>query len=334
MAGSDNLIVGDTFDDIYRQLLFQLAHYPMFVCSPRGSKINENLAVTLELNNPRARLLSCKKRNTNYGFAVGEFLWYWTGKQDLATMLYYNKRMKDYSDDGKTLNSAYGYRMRKEVLMTQLSSKKSSMELESVTQVLHGHSTQWEVAVQTLAQDTDSRRCVLHINRPFDQEKAAKVGSKDVPCTLSLQFFIRERKLHLHVHMRSNDVMWGLTYDLFSFTLFQELMLLELRKIPTMTDLELGKYYHTAGSLHLYEPHFQQAKDIVLEYGMAMDLQPPQEPIGDLKDLDEVIEVEEDLRTGECSRVLMTPLRGTPRWMIQQLNDHRAKRDAEQAKAT
>lgn len=321
MNSTAHSIEGSTFDQIFRVLLFDLQNNPQHVCSPRGKKIKENLAVTLVLTDPRARLLSCKKRATNYGFGVGEFLWYWQGKQDLETMLYYNKRMKDFSDDGKTLNSAYGHRMR----------------IVGYGPHWADHS-QWEACVETLKMDPDSRRALLLINQPFDNVKAAmtETGSKDVPCTLSLQFFIRGGKLDLHTHMRSNDVMWGLTYDLFSFTLFQECMLLDLRRHEHLKDLQLGTYYHTAGSMHLYEHHFEQAGEIIREYHTpGMEMERPMEALESLEDLDEVADMEAFLREGEGNRVPTTGLKArsrTAHWMVRQLEDHRRKRDEEARK--
>lgn len=310
---------GDSFDSIYDNLLWWLSHEPQHICSPRGQKIKERLVVTLQLNNPRARLLSCKKRNTNYGFAVGEFLWYWSGKRDLETMLYYNKRMSSYSDDGITLNSAYGYRIRKQQHEFELGGYPGDTS----------EASQWESCVETLKKDPDSRRALMLINLPVDNIKASlsDSGSKDVPCTLSLQFFIRQNQLDLHVHMRSNDVMWGLTYDLFSFTLMQECMLLELQE--KFKDLKLGKYYHTAGSMHLYEPHFLQAEEIVREYKHLVDIQKPMEPLRDLRDIDKVISIEEALRTNKGALIQPSDLEGTTLWMIKQLLDHREKRNKE-----
>lgn len=317
-TGERHLIDGTNFDEIYCQLLSQLSTRPQHVCSPRGSKIKENIAVTLLLRDPRARLLSCKKRNTNYGFAVGEFLWYWQGKRDLQTMTYYNKRMKDYSDDGETLNSAYGYRLKQ---MTFFAHDRYGTG-----------DNQWETAKRTLLSDPDSRRCVLFINLPEDERKADAVGSKDVPCTLSLQFFIRDNRLDLHTHMRSNDVMWGLTYDLFSFTLFQECMMLELKKNEKFKDLKLGYYYHTAGSLHLYEQHFKQADDITSEYGLGVELEKPMEPLRDIESLQKVCTIEEALRSYTMVGEPTEGLEGTPLWMVRQLVGHRAKRNQEAQK--
>ena len=166
------MLIGDSFDEIFFHLVNKINSHPQFVSSPRGQKVRESLVVTLELTNPRARLLSVPARKADYGFGVGEFLWYWSGRQDLESLLYYNKRAKDFSNDGQTVNSAYGYRLCKEVTLSQFSRRKGSAEIDNVAMNLSNHSTQWEVAVQTLLQDPDSRRCVLHSNRPFDQEQA------------------------------------------------------------------------------------------------------------------------------------------------------------------
>lgn len=312
--------VGDHFDDIYYNLLNDLLGKPQYVCSPRGSKIHENLVATLVLNNPRARILSTKQRDANYGFAVGEFLWYWKGNRDLNTMVYYNKRMKNFSDDGHTLNSAYGYRLRTKKFFC------------GEGQFGLGHS-QWEITKRTLTQDPDSRRAVMIINSPEDQTAAAIYESKDVPCTLSLQFFIRDNKLDLHVNMRSNDVVWGLTYDLFSFTLLQECMLLELKKEEKLKSLELGKYYHTAGSIHVYEQHFKMCNQIRLEYlESKYEEVPAMKPFGDIEQLNRLSVVESNIRDGKMYMGDTEGFEEPTAWMLMQLINHRTKRDKEESK--
>ena len=65
--------------------------------------------------------------------------------------------------------------------------------------------------------------------------------------------------------MRSNDIIFGLCNDIFNFCLFQQLMLNELREI--YPDLELGSYYHSTGSLHLYEMHYDMRDNILTDKG-------------------------------------------------------------------
>lgn len=311
--------VQDSFDELMYDILTAMMD-PDFVCEPRGSEVKEILVPRLVLSCPRNRLLTNAKRHAKYGFGVGEFLWYWRGSNSLEEMTYYNKRMPGFSDDGKTVNSAYGHIIKGKGRL---------------------HVNQWQIAINTLIDDEDSRRAVLQIHHPIHQLIADRSGSKDVPCTLSLQFFIREDKLHLHVHMRSNDVHWGLTYDLFSFTLFQECMLLELRK--HYLGLEMGRYIHTAGSLHVYKRHYKMSQEMVDEHAAKYSkfqrewgdgryrFTEPMVPLDTLEDLDRLMEFEARLRIGKPGcRSDVHPFKNmTVAWMAEQLMDHREKRDKE-----
>lgn len=84
----------------------------------------------------------------------------------------------------------------------------------------------------------------------------ADILARDVACASSLQFLLRNGRLDALLHMRSNDAFWGLPYDVFLFTMLQELLAAEL-------GLELGVYYHSVGSLHLYAKHIQKARRVV-----------------------------------------------------------------------
>ena len=71
-------------------------------------------------------------------------------------------------------------------------------------------------------------------------------ATKDTPCTLSLQFLLRDGRLNLTTTMRSNDVWTGVPYDMFSFCSMQVMMAMTL-------GVGVGTYTHQAGSLHIYE---------------------------------------------------------------------------------
>jgi thymidylate synthase len=66
-----------------------------------------------------------------------------------------------------------------------------------------------------------------------------------MPCTISLQYLIRDDKLYAITTMRSNDAYLGFRNDLYCFTELQKKMAKEL-------NVELGWYQHQVGSLHLY----------------------------------------------------------------------------------
>jgi thymidylate synthase len=293
----------DSFDEVQYHLLERLYYDYKYESKPRGMLIREDLCVGFELTDPRARLTSAPARAANYGFAAGEFLWYLRGARDLESISYYNKRMPSFSDDGLTVNSAYGARLG----------------------IADGSpaSSQWARVVDELARDRDSRRAALTIFAPSD----LRAATKDVPCTLSLQFFIRDGRLDLHVSMRSNDVIWGLCNDIFSFTLMQEVMLLDLRERGA--DVELGSYYHTAGSMHLYERHFPMAHDILHE-----DVEPaaPMPPLTSRAELGRLLADETNLRAG-FRTVATYDVGSGEAWLLARLLKHRCRRDAELAKA-
>ena len=205
-----------------------------FDSAPRGLRIKEKLGVQFRITNPRDRLPLVEARNFSTAYYVAETLWYLSGSDSTAWISRYAPFWKDISDDGLTANSAYGSRI-----------------FRNHKRISNGEFVQWDWVKSELQKDPDSRRAVIHIRTPDDSIHA----SKDVPCTLSLQFFLRDRKLHLHVSMRSSDIILGIAYDVPAFTTLQELMANEL-------GVELGEYVHTSNSLHCYERDFAMLEEI------------------------------------------------------------------------
>jgi len=111
---------------------------------------------------------------------------------------------------------------------------------------------------------------------------------KDVACATSLQFLVRNHALHAVVNMRSNDGVWGLPYDLFVFTMFQELMARTL-------NLSLGHYNHTASSLHIYERHYELAERVAASPERSSE---PMAPMNDVSQLRQFLIEEEHVRRG------------------------------------
>lgn len=198
--------------------------------APRGHRIKEIINANIIIKNPRDRIVMCPERRMDMAYAFGELAWYLSGRNDKDTMCYYSKFMENMSDDGKTLNSAYGYR------------------------IFGGHQKigfdQFQNAINLLKKDKDTRQAVIHLHTPNNQP------TKDEVCTMSLQFLLRNGKLDMITTMRSNDLVLGFTYDVFSFTMLQEIMANEL-------DVEVGTYYHNVGSMHYYEDGYYSNNDVV-----------------------------------------------------------------------
>lgn len=222
---------------------------------PRGTTTKEHLNYNISLFDPRNRIINFPDRKTNLKYLLGELVWYFSGSADPVGILPYSKFWEQIRNSGDfdeypkgSINSNYGNRL--------FGHAEPAAFWEGRIQPIN----QWNETVELLARDKDTRQAIMNIHVPSDRH----VGNKDVPCTLTLQWFIRENKLHMICNMRSNDVILGFTNDVFQFTMLQECMAVQLRE--TYPDLELGVYYHNAGSMHIYDRHFEMANKIIADY--------------------------------------------------------------------
>lgn len=122
---------------------------------------------------------------------------------------------------------------------------------------------QFEHAAEALKQDKNSRRAVIIYTRPnIHVEQCDGIHAKqDMMCTCYIMFIIRNNTLHLHVHMRSNDVWYGLRYDL-AWQQYVYSKMFSLLK-SDYKDLEKGMITWIADSLHLYESSVDKVKEFL-----------------------------------------------------------------------
>lgn len=179
----------------------------------KGEVLN---AVTV-INDPTRGIVLSDIRKMPMRYAVGELMWYLSGNPSLKAIQNYTKAWDRMSDDGIVVNSNYGWCIRHKYEFDQ-----------------------WEYVKDLFKKDKNTRQAVLHI------KTADNKPSKDVNCTVCVQFLLRDDKLHATTYMRSNDIWMGFPYDVFTFTALQCKMAMEL-------GVEIGTYTHIAGSLHLYE---------------------------------------------------------------------------------
>ena len=225
----------DNFTECYLGLADIIFNNPDYICAPRGLKIKEKIGCSFRIKNPRDRMLFVPSRKFSVHYLVAELLWYLSGENKTEWISNYSSFWKNISDDGKTANSAYGARIFK---------PNSAIASSSIVQ--------WDYIKKELERDPDSRRAVIHIRSAWDSFSA----KLDVPCTLTLQFFIRDEKLHMVTNMRSSDLILGIAYDIPAFTIFQELLAKEL-------NVDLGEYTHISNSLHIYEHHFKMVEKML-----------------------------------------------------------------------
>lgn len=188
-----------------------------------GSVVGEFIDAVFCVKDPTRNIVTSPIRKMPMRYAVGELAWYLSGSNRVADIAQFAKKWTEISDDGQTNNSAYGYRIFEKFGFDQ-----------------------WEHVKNLIKKDPNTRQAVIHI------KDASNKPTKDTPCTVYLQFFLRDNKLNLSVHMRSNDIWMGVPYDMFSFCFMQVKMAMEL-------GVKVGSYTHYAGSLHMYERDYTSA---------------------------------------------------------------------------
>lgn len=124
---------------------------------------------------------------------------------------------------------------------------------------------QFTHACNALMNDKNSRRAEIIYTRPsIHVDQCDDVHAhQDMTCTNYIMFLIRNNTLELHVHMRSNDVWYGLRYDL----AWQQYVYNEMYNLlkTKYADLKKGKIIWIADSLHLYERNVEGVKQYIGE---------------------------------------------------------------------
>lgn len=115
---------------------------------------------------------------------------------------------------------------------------------------------QMGLVVEELAIRPTSRRAVAVIWEERDLANAVMDPLRPEPCTLSLQFYVREGLIHGHAVMRSCDAWFGLYYDVPAFAFLT-------RCVGWCLGLHLGSVHLTVNSLHLYRQHWDRVGGVL-----------------------------------------------------------------------
>tara|TARA_R100001163_G_scaffold59465_1_gene48235 strand:- start:2879 stop:3574 length:696 start_codon:yes stop_codon:yes gene_type:complete len=198
--------------------------------SPRGLNTLEIQHAWIELTDPSNCIVSLKSRNINKTYLKNELKWYLKGSLTIEEISKYSSFWSKLVDTNGTVNSNYG----NIALIDKFNGK-----------------SQYEWCVESIKKDINTRQAVINYNQP----KHKYDNNKDFVCTLAQHFMVRDDKLDSTVFMRSNDLIYGLTYDAPWFCLL-------MKKIAKDCSLKLGTYRHYAASLHVYERHFKMINKI------------------------------------------------------------------------
>ena len=244
----------------YFELLNEVLHSGNLV-ECRGHKTVEVIN-QITLTNMEHPLVTLSKRKMGYRFACAEAAWILSGDPTVYNIEHYSPTIKNFSDDGHFFFGAYGPK-----IIDQLEYIGRAFEADLMT-----------------------RQAVINIWR----EKPPV--SKDIPCTLNVQFMIRKHpsedcyRLHTTVNMRSSDIWLGVPYDWFSFSMLSAYVAIYLRNRLKLHDhLFLGQLVNQSMSRHFYESN---------EVGIIDLVDNPQDFDFDYKPIDlDQFEIPQDLVT-------------------------------------
>jgi thymidylate synthase len=195
---------------------------------PRGLLTMELCDAWLIIEDVSNPVVSLPERDINIRYLMGEMEWYNSGSLLAKDIHKYSKFWTTLADSNGTINSNYGF-----LALIEKWSGKSQVE--------------W--CINSLKKDKHTRQAVINYNQPRHKYE----GVKDFVCTLTQQFVVRNGKLDMVVLMRSNDLIFGLTYDIPWFVSV-------LRTVSEATGIPMGTYNHYASSLHVYEKHFKMVE--------------------------------------------------------------------------
>lgn len=195
----------------------------------RGRVVHEILAGQTRISMAHP-VVQVEARKLGYKFQAAEAHWILTGDNRLSTILPFSRGIGAFSDDGSRFDGAYGPK-----IIDQL-----------------------RYVVDSLLKDSATRQAIIDIWRPNPRD------SSDIPCTLSLQFLIRDGHLNTIATMRSSDIWLGWPYDVFTFTMVSSMIVLEISR-RSQIQVPLGDLFVRPGSLHLYEDNIEEARVIAWE---------------------------------------------------------------------
>ena len=201
------------------------------VGSRDGSRVKERLHETVTLTEPRSRYMLLPQRKASLPAQIAETMWVLSGQNDVDWLSTYLPRAPQFSDDGEVWRGGYGPRLRSagEALLDQV-----------------------DYVVELLKGDPLTRRAVIQIyNADIDSQPG-----KDIPCNDFITFQSRLGKLHMHVFVRSNDLVWGWSgINTFEWSVLQEV-------IASILGIEVGHLTFATSSLHIYDRHWKKMRDL------------------------------------------------------------------------
>lgn len=230
-------IYGESVDELIIKASNNIIKTGQRINSRAGSAL-QSYGINYILVNPRNRIHTLRSGALTY--LCREFIAYFKGSLKVDDgLVVASKFWSTLADESGNINSNYGYYVFYE-------------EVE-------GRKNQFNWVIQSLMKNSYSRRAIININQSYH-----KSNTKDFPCTVSIQFFIKDNMLHCEVSSRSTDIITGLPYDMGFFSFVHELVYQTLYEKGLQTLL-LGNTIMKTSFTQIYDKTIDKAHSMLLE---------------------------------------------------------------------
>ena len=222
------------FDQIYQSLLKDIMTRGIEETSRRqGVKTKALPGVHFQIDIERDGFPLLTLRKIPVKMFVAEQVWFLSGARKPDDFLRHFTKIRDIlTNPNDVVTAAYGYRWRK-----------------------HFGRDQIALLIKLLEKDPSSRHGVVMM---WDAREDGLGGTKkaNVPCPYTFTVNIIGGRLHLHLIVRSNDMVLGFPSDVPGFALLQCILAQKLGVRP-------GIYSHSISNAHIYDNHYKAAKEMI-----------------------------------------------------------------------
>lgn len=168
-------------------------------------------------------------REMRFSF-IPEIMWFLSGSNKVEWLSKHTKIWDSFAEPNGLVTSAYGFRWRHHFGVDQI-----------------------DAALSKLRDDPSTRHAVVMM---WDPMTDITQKQKNVPCPYTFTLNIIHGRLHLHLVIRSNDMVLGFPTDVAGFALLLNIFAQELRVRPGILTVSIS-------NAHVYENHM----DVVTEMG-------------------------------------------------------------------
>lgn len=223
-----------TFDEQYQKALKDILENGYEELNERtGHKTKSLPGLTIEIP-PESGFPILTLRKIPTKLFIAEQIWYISGSRKPSEFLSnYTKIWDDFTNVDGVVSAAYGWRWRHHFGRDQLG-----------------------LVVNLLQKEPSSRQAVVIMWDPAGDGLSTTLRKKNVPCPYTFTVNIIGGLLHLHLIIRSNDMMLGNPHDVAGFALLQGILAQKLQ-------VGVGKLTVSISNAHIYDIHYKEAQEIV-----------------------------------------------------------------------